>query len=258
MTARTRLVAAVACGLVAAVATGLYLAGVRGEASSQRQEALERYGGETATVYVATRTIEAGEAFSDRNVELQTWLVDLLPEGALTQGTDLSEAVAATAVAANTPLSQTNIGVAAAELEVPEGLVALTVPASDATAVGGAVHGGDRVDLYAVGTGSAYLLANGVEVLQTSNEGTSGKLSWVTVGVASDQVAMVVTAAAGQSVYLVLPSEEAAAELAAFQEAQAALGDVGLEGAEVEAPTGDAPEGGDDGAADGWQEVDAA
>jgi pilus assembly protein CpaB len=254
MTTKVRLAIAAVCALAAAGLVAWYTANVRGEAAEQRREALERYGGETASVYVSSRDIAAGEALGERNLEVREWLVDLLPDGALTEGFDLTDAVASSAIAANTPLSLTNLEAQAEALEVPAGLVAVTVPATVDSAVGGAVGAGSVVDLYAVGNASAYLLEADVAVLQTSSQGTAAKLSWATVALDPSHVEAVLTAAATQKLYLVLPSEDLLGTLRAAENPDdaAGAGDAGAQVAEVQ--DGGAQDGG---AQDGGAQPDA-
>ena len=185
-----------------------YAAGVRGQASGEREKALERYGGETALVCVASRPIAAGETFSERNVEVLEWLVDLLPEGALADPDEVIGKTAACAIAQNTPLSRVLVESATEPINVPEGLVALSVPCTADAAVGGTLAAGSIVDVYVVGDGSARPVAQEVQVLKTNVASGLGSLAWAVLAVAPDQVESLVAACAVQKVYLTLPSEE--------------------------------------------------
>lgn len=210
MSVKARVIVAVACGLLAAVMMVAYMSSVKDEAAGERDRALERYGGETATVCVASRAIAAGEVFSERNVSELEWLVDLLPEGALAQADEVLGKTAACAIAQNTPLAAVHVAAVGQALGVPQGKVALSVPCSNDSAVGGELPAGSVVDVYVVGDGSARPAAQGIEVLKTNVTSGVGSLSWAILAVDPDQVEALVGLAATQKLYLTLPSGELA------------------------------------------------
>ncbi len=203
---KMRLILAVACAVLAGLFMLLYAADVRGKAEAQREGALARYGGEVVLAYVTTRDVVQGEVFTERNVGRMEWLVDLLPEGALVDGSQVFGRTAASAVSENTPLSDINIDMGGEPLEVPDGLVALSVPCTNESAVGGALVSGSLVDMYVVRDGSARLLCRETRVLHTNAEGTTANLSWATVAVEPSEVEAVVAAASLQRIHFVLPS----------------------------------------------------
>lgn len=205
MSARTRTVLAILCGIAAALLVFGYAARVRQGAESARQEALQRYGGETATAVVTTRRILPGEAFSERNVETREWLVDLLPEGACGETGQIAGQHAASEIAANTPVCQAHLEMSADALEVPAGKVALSVSCSPQSSVSGALSAGSEVDIYSVSGGSASPLCLGVQVLRS---GASGSSPWVTVAVDPSQVEALIASAAMQGLYFALPSKD--------------------------------------------------
>lgn len=208
MSFKVRTAIAAVCAVLAAVCMAAYAASVRGEAEAQREGALARYGGEVASVYVATRDIARGETFTERNVALADWLVDLLPEGAVTDGSQILGKVACAAMARNAVVSAASIEVIGDPLDVPAGLVALSIPCSNETAVGGALGAGSLADLYVVHDGSARLLASQIQVLHTNAEGSAANLSWATVAVAPEEVEAIVAAASIQKIYFAVPSDE--------------------------------------------------
>ena len=210
MSVKARVIVAVACGLLAAVMMVAYMSSVKDEAAGERDRALERYGGETVTVCVASRAIAAGEVFSERNVSELEWLVDLLPEGALAQADEVLGKTAACAIAQNTPLAAVHVAAVGQALGVPQGKVALSVPCSNDSAVGGELPAGSVVDVYVVGDGSARPAAQGIEVLKTNVTSGVGSLSWAILAVDPDQVEALVGLAATQKLYLTLPSGELA------------------------------------------------
>jgi pilus assembly protein CpaB len=226
MSSRKRIVISVVCAVLAAALVAGYAASVRSGASAEREEALRRYGGETVSVCVATRSIEAGETFSDRNVAMTDWLVDLLPEGAVQDADEVIGKAAAAKIAANTPVCLIDAESQTMTLDVPEGMTALSVPCTAQSAVGGALAPGADVDVYVVDQGSAKLLGTGVRVLQTSSSTTN---PWVTVAVDPSRVEALIAAASLQNLYFVLPSEGAAAQshAAVARTAPSSAGDTG-------------------------------
>lgn len=208
MSLRARVILALACAVLAAVLMAGYAARVRSEAAEQRKSALERYGGDTVSVYVASREIVRGEVFSDRNVEAADWLVDLLPEGAVVDKDDLLGATAAATIAKNTPISTANLSVQGATVDVPEGLVAVSVPCSNESAVGGGLSVGSVVDVYVVGSQGARLQCQGIQVLQTNASTSAANLSWVTLAIDPSEVESLIAAANTQKLYFALPSDE--------------------------------------------------
>ena len=209
MSFRIQVIAAVASALLAAGLMAAYAASVRSEASAQREGALRRYGGETARVCVTTHEVARGETYTERNVDVVDWLVDLLPEGALTDEGQVIGRVASCAVAANTPLSGVCVDDQADALDVPAGKSAVSVPCSAESAVGGALTPGSVVDVYRVSEGTARLVCSSASVLATNATGVGSSLSWVTLAVDPEIVEALVGASSLQKLYFVLPGEDA-------------------------------------------------
>lgn len=210
MSLRMRVVLCVASAVLAVCLVLGYAASVRSQAAAQRAGALERYGGETAQVCVTTAVVARGEVFSERNVATVEWLVDLLPEGAQTDPSQVMGKTAASTMAPNTPVSAIDVESQASALDVPAGTTAVSVPCSAESAVGGALTPGSTVDVYVVSDGAARLLSPGVQVLQTSVGATGGKLAWVTVAVDPSRVEALVAAASLQRLSFALPAEDVA------------------------------------------------
>lgn len=244
MSLRVRVILAAVCAALAIALVGGYAASVRSQASAQREDALERYGGETTLVCVTTSAVARGETFSESNVSTAEWLVDLLPEGALTDASLVLGRPAACAMAANTPIGEVNVDTQASPIDVPEGRSAVSVPCSAESAVGGALAAGSLVDVYVVSDGSAHLLSQGVQVLQTSSGSTGANLSWVTIAVEPSQVEAIVASSSLQKLYFVLPSESVAA---ASSQSEATLAE--SEAGDAAGSDGTADEGSSDGAA---------
>lgn len=199
----------VLCGAVCAVCVLAYLQGVRGEADEARAEALARYGGEQLEVCVAKRDIAAGEAVDAGAVETRMWVADLLPGEAVRDAGSVVGRKASSSILAGEVLSERRFLDAGSRLDVPEGLTAVSVPAKDVQAVGGAVVAGARADVYATGGASTEVIASNVLVLATSASGkgdrSEEKVSWVTLALEPESVQEIVAAAQKTELYFTLP-----------------------------------------------------
>ncbi|WP_270297409.1 Flp pilus assembly protein CpaB [Eggerthella sinensis] len=204
----------IACGLACAACVFAYMQGVRGEADAARAEALARYGGEqlevcVLEVCVAKRDIAAGETVDAGAVQTRMWVADLLPAEAFRSADDVVGKKASSTILAGEVLSGQRFRDAGSRLDVPEGLTALSVPAKDVQAVGGAISAGSQVDIYATGGTSTDVLASDVLVLATSagsRESSDAKVSWITVAVKAESVQEIVAAAQKTELYFTLPA----------------------------------------------------
>ena len=189
MRKKARVVVSVASGLLAALLTCWYVASVREEAQVRQREAIESYGGDVTRVCVATRDIEPGELIDDGNVAVEDWVSSLLPSDAYTSmegvaGKTATSRIPKRAVASSAYFTETRAG----SLEVPSGMVAVSVASDEEHALGGAIKAGDRVDVYASRNSVADLLLS-AQVLDTSATRIEGAaLSWVTLGVEPERV----------------------------------------------------------------------
>lgn len=210
-------VVAVVCGLVCAACVFGYLQSVKGEADAVRAEALARYGGEQLEVCVARRDIAAGETVGADAVEVRLWVADLLPAEAARSIDEVVGRQAASPVIAGEVVSLKRFERAGAELDVPEGLVAVSVAAKDVQAVGGAVVAGSHVDVYASGNTSTEAIARNVLVVGTSASTADGQsssdISWVTMALEPESVQEVIAASQKTELYFALPAEGSAGTL---------------------------------------------
>ena len=200
------------CGVVCAACVGAYVYEVNADAEAARAEALERYGGEQLEVCVATCDLAPGEVIEESDVEMTLWLADLLPDDAVC---DLDEAVGqtvSTTILSGEVISSRRFGEVGSDLEVPEGKVAVSVPAEDVQVVGGAVGAGTLVDMYATGSSTTSLLAEDVYVLATStgeaDEDSDEEVNWITIAVSPELAQSVVAAAQATELYFTIPAEE--------------------------------------------------
>ena len=204
-------VAGVACGVLCALCVLAYTQSVRGEAERARADALARYGGDQVEVCVAKRDIAAGEAVDSSAIETRLWVADLLPPEAVRKASDVVGSKASSTVFAGEVLSSRRFGAGSSASDVPDGKVAVSIPAKDVQAVGGAVSPGSSVDVYATGAATTQALARGVGVLATSaasdeaSSSSSGKVTWVTIAVDPGQVEELVSATQKTELYLTMP-----------------------------------------------------
>ena len=238
------------CALVAVLLILLYSQEVQSRAQESRADALARFGGEQVEVYVALRTLQPGEEIRQSDVELRTWVADLLPQDALTKEDVVVGATVSQAIYPDEPLLRSRLGTVGETMTVPEGLCAVSVPSKDVQAVGGAIAAGSQVDVYYVGDSGVTLLAQRVLVLETSTaqvsessnsltSTSSASLTWVTLAVAPEAVEELIAVSRTESLYLVLPGEGvslgADGEIASQEDEVDAAGATDTEDAAVEA-----------------------
>lgn len=205
-------VAGIISGIVCAAAVFAYTQSVTAQADQERAEALSRYGGERVEVVVSKRTILPGETISQSDVETKQWLTDLLPENAMEDEKDVVGKQVASTVVSGEVITSTRFEQSSAKVEVPRGMVAVSLPTEEVKAVGGAISSGTSIDIYLTGNSGTKLLGKGVLVLATSageSEDAAGKsVSWVTVAVKQNAVEEYVSSAETGNLYFAIPGEE--------------------------------------------------
>lgn len=212
MSRRFRLLLALAFAGLAALLTLAYGNSVRAEAESERAEVLERFGGETAPVLVATQALDAGAVLNASALEVRTWPSELVPDGALNSVEEALGEALAHPLGAGAPVTETVLASRQRALVVPAGHAALTVPVGERTGVSDDLVAGTALVAYRVRDGACRLLCGPVRVLE-AGEGA------LTVAVPAEHVAGMVTAASDGSLRLVVPAgdvnpEETGAALA--------------------------------------------
>lgn len=217
MRRKRSMVVGVLCGAACALCVGAYVLQVDEQAEAVRAEALERYGGDQIEVCVAKRDIAPGETLTEGAVETKMWVAALLPEGAVTKRDEAVGKVVGTSVLKGEVILAKRFDAQTASLDVPQGSAAVSVPAREVQAVGGALRAGMRTDVYAIGANTAERILAQANVLATSateaaGSGSSGAVTWVTLAVAPEKVQEVIAAAENLELYFVLPAEEGAAE----------------------------------------------
>lgn len=211
MRRKRTIIIGVASGLVCAVCVLLYLQDVNGRAEEARAEALARYGGEQLEVCVAKRDIAAGEEVSASAVDLKLWVADLLPQDAVCDVSDVVGKKATSSIFEGEVISFKRFEETAASLDVPEGLSAVSVPAREVQAIGGALTPGMKTDVYAAGSTSTSMIVRGAFVVSTSasasGEQGASSVTWVVLAVEPERVQELIAAAQTAELYFVLPGE---------------------------------------------------
>ena len=161
-------------------------------------------------VCVATKDIAIGETVSAANVSTKMWLVDLLPSEAVQTYSDIAGKQLTVPVVAGEVLSRQHFEASAEDIEVPEGMHAVSVQVKDAQAVGGALVVGSKVDVYQVGTSGTGLLARNVLVLACRGGASTATSATdkVTLAVPSGQVEQIIAATQKSELYFALPGTQ--------------------------------------------------
>lgn len=212
MKRKKSLAVGILCGVACAACVGAYVMQVDDQAQAVRAEALERYGGEQIEVCVAKRDIAPGETLAESAVETKMWVAALLPEGAVTDRAQAVGKTTGTSILKGEVILTKRFAAQTASLDVPEGMVAVSVPARDVQAIGGALAAGMKADVYAIGSSSADRILTQAAVLATSAteaDGSNGTadITWVTLAVAPAHVQEVISAAENLELYFVLPAD---------------------------------------------------
>lgn len=199
-------------GIACVVCLVLFTASVKTEAESERMEAMRRYGGEQVEVFVAKRDIYPGETLNNSNVETKVWLSDLLPQDALFDAEKAWGKQVASLVVQGEVVSEKRFKTDVMEIEVPDGFVAVSLPAKEVQAVGGSISSGAHVDVYATGT-QTVCLGSRMLVLATNASGDANtdakaSVSWVTLAVPPEKAQEYVTASQSMDIYFTLPSSK--------------------------------------------------
>lgn len=202
----------IACGLGCAMCVGIYVSQIEANSVAAQEQMLAEYGGEQIDVCVAKRDIVAGETITDGDIETRTWIATLLPSNvAIDKASVIGKRVGST-ILQGEPISEARFGFESDDIEVPEGMVAISVPARDVQSVGGALRVGMLCDVYATGASSTSRLAQSVQILATSMaQDDSSTIAWVTLAIEPGKVQEMVSAAQNLEIYLTLPSASASA-----------------------------------------------
>ena len=209
MDRRKRLLISAMAGIIAAVVSYAAISDARREADRVKREAMEQYGGDLIAVCVASREIEPGEKIDEGNTTVTEWASTLLPAGSI-EG--LSDAVGRTATAripAHAPLAEAYFEHEEGAVDVPRGMVAVSVASDCEHAVGGAIERGERVDVYAQGDALADKLASAKVIDSNVLSAGGGDVQWVTLAIRPSEVRELLAATSRGMVTLAVPGDDA-------------------------------------------------
>ena len=194
-------------GALAALCVVLLLTSIRSESSAQQKELAEKYGGTQTEVCVAKRDIAAGETLKDTDVEVKQWVSSLLPENAATSKKDCVGKQLGSSILKGEVVLAGRFQSQDSSINVPNGMVAVSIPLDDTSSVGGTLKVNQKVDVYATGSTTTSKICSNVQILETSNSDktVNSETKWVTVAVAKDSAQEVVSAAQKLKLYVVLP-----------------------------------------------------
>lgn len=226
MRRRAHLAIGAVCGVMCVLGIMSYAADLRADMEKERSDALARYGGEQVEIVVATEDIAAGDMLDSSNSEKRLWLSELVPDGAVSDLTEISALPVTSPIYAGEVIVEQRFdeheNVA---LQVPDGKCAVSVPAKAVSAVGGSLAPGSRVDVYSATGSSTDLLASRVLVLSTSStslEESEKKpdVTWVVLAVEPEMVEELIAASQKSELYFSLPSEETSGSDASKEDAR--------------------------------------
>ncbi len=210
MSVRFRVIFATACAVLAMIVCLNYSQHVQAEADRARSEVLARYGGEVVTLVVSSAALEPGDVASQSNVTTREWLVDLAPEGALTNLDDVLGKEVGNAAPKGIPLTDVTFRDGSSMAEVPAGRVAVTVPVTDRLGVPRDVSQGATLAAYEVSSEGTTLICASMTVLAAPAQTNLGSTPQLTLAVLPEDVPAILSASASTDLRLVMPGSSAA------------------------------------------------
>ena len=196
-------------GILAAVCVLALIMSVKSDSVAQQKEMADRFGGAEIEVCVARRDIAAGETLKDTDVEVRQWVSSFLSENVVTSKQDCVGKQLSSSILKGEVVSNGRFQSQDSSLNVPNGMVAVSIPLDDTSSVGGTLKVNQKVDIYATGTATTSKICSNVQILETSNSDKSvnSETKWITVAVTKNSAQEVVGAAQKLKLYVVLPSE---------------------------------------------------
>lgn len=192
-------------GVAAMVIAFLAITGARQEAARKEREVLERYGGELISVCVSSRDIDPGEKIDEGNTVVIEWVPSLLPDGTVTSLSDVAGRVATARIPAHAPLAEAYFERGEGAIEVPRGMVAVSIASDPEHALGGALKKGEKVDVYVQGDSLADKLTSAEVIDSNVLSSGGGDVQWVTLAVRPSAVRELLAATSRGMVSLTAP-----------------------------------------------------
>ena len=183
--------------------------GAHRDAERVEQEMLAQYGGELTSVCVASREIEPGEKIDEGNVVVTEWVSTLLPQGAITGLSSVLGRTATAQIPTHAPLAEAYFEQREGAVDIPRGMVAVSVASDPEHAVGGMLTRGETVDVYALGDALADKLTSAQVIDSSALASGGGDVQWVTLAVRPSAVRELLAATSSGMVALVVPGTQA-------------------------------------------------
>ncbi|MDY4522095.1 MAG: Flp pilus assembly protein CpaB [Atopobium sp.] len=207
MSLKFRIVFSVACAVLVGILFLSYAQSVKAQAQAMRSEVLSKYGGEIAQVAVATNTIEAGKVIDSSDIQMRDWVAELVPQGAITDANSIIGKTLTVPICAGAPLSEFNFREAGSGIEVPKGMVAISIPLSDKIGISAATLPGTSVAAYATNDSGTSLISANVLILASGSKQQS-QSSVLTLAVPVADVEKILSISATGQLRLVVPAED--------------------------------------------------
>lgn len=207
MSLKFRIVFSVACAVLVGILFLSYAQSVKTQAQAMRSEVLSKYGGEIAQVAVATNTIEAGKVIDSSDIQMRDWVAELVPQGAITDANSIIGKTLTVPICAGAPLSEFNFREAGSGIEVPKGMVAISIPLSDKIGISAATLPGTSVAAYATNDSGTSLISANVLILASGSKQQS-QSSVLTLAVPVADVEKILSISATGQLRLVVPAED--------------------------------------------------
>ncbi|WP_051353648.1 Flp pilus assembly protein CpaB [Atopobium fossor] len=207
MSLKFRIVFSVACAVLVGILFLSYAQSVKAQAQAMRSEALSKYGGELVQVAVATSTIEAGKTIDSSDIQMRDWVAELVPQGAITDADSIIGKALTVPICAGAPLSEFNFREAGSGIEVPKGMVAISIPLTDKIGISAATLPGTSVAAYATNDSETSLVSANVLILASGAKQQS-QSSVLTLAVPVADVEQILSISASGQLRLVVPAED--------------------------------------------------
>lgn len=211
MNRNRRLVISALAGLIAAAVAFLAISGAQEDAERLKSEVLKQYGGELTSVCVASREIEPGEKVDEGNTMMADWVDGLLPDGAVSSLAEVSGRTATSQIPAHAPLAEAYFDQRGGSMDVPRGMVAVSVASDPEHAVGGVLKRGERVEVYAQADAQADKVTDARVIDSSALSSGGGEMEWVTLAVRPSVVGELLAAASRGMLSLVIPGAQSGA-----------------------------------------------
>ncbi len=210
---RFRIIFASACAVLAALLGLSYADAVKAEAQQERNEAIARYGGDVVSVAVANRQLKAGDVIQEGDVTSRDWVLDLVPEGAITSTDDLVGKKLSAPVAKNGVLTDACFQKSGQTMAVPDGLVGISIPVSDKLGISADTAQGTKLVAYEVGKGGSEQIGDSVVLLSSLAQTAEGENpESISLAVKGADVDRILSASAAGTLSFVLPANGANAK----------------------------------------------